>query len=100
MKRARKTPKYHFIEKLESRYGSLKMLVLLFEEGELTFTDFSEFGMNDNTIKESRVFLENEKLIIRYPPDESKPRMKNLKLTEKGERVAQYIAKLEEAMKD
>lgn len=88
------------IEKLEKRQGSLKLILILFDNGELYFNEIASKGMNDHTLEKSVKVLEKLKLIERFKNPETHHKRIYHRLTENGKLIGKCLKEIEENLHD
>lgn len=88
------------IEILEKRRGSLKLILILYDNGELFFNEIAGKGMNDHTLDKSIKVLEKLKLIERFKiPGKHHKRVYH-RLTETGMLIGKCLKEIEENLPD
>jgi len=88
------------IQILEERYGSLVLILILHEFGELYYSEILEKGMIDHTLDKTITILEELKLIERFKkPDKHHKRIYQ-RLTEKGKKIGENLSEIEKILSD
>lgn len=83
------------IEALEKNSGILRILVILKEKGEINFQQFIDiYHLYPNSLYPAIQKAKDLDLIDVRLETTSRPRKKMIKLTEKGERIADYISRV------
>ena len=88
------------IEKLEKRLGSLKLILILNEFGELYFNEIAEEGMNDMTLDKAITELEILGIIERFKIPGKHHKRLYQRLTENGKKIAKNLSEIEKILSD
>ena len=87
------------IEALEKNSGILRILVILKEKGEINFQQFIDiYHLYPNSLYPAIQKAKDLDLIDVRLETASRPRKKMIKLTEKGERIADYISRVNDLL--
>ena len=87
------------VEALEKNSGILRILVILKEKGEINFQQFIDiYHLYPNSLYPAIQKAKDLDLIDVRLETASRPRKKMIKLTEKGERIADYISRVNDLL--
>ena len=87
------------IEALEKNSGILRILVILKEKGEINFQQFIDiYHLYPNSLYPAIQKAKDLDLIDVRVETTFRPRKKMIKLTEKGERIADYISRVNDLL--
>ena len=87
------------VEALEKNSGILRILVILKEKGEINFQQFIDiYHLYPNSLYPAIQKARDLDLIDVRLETASRPRKKMIKLTEKGERIADYISRVNDLL--
>jgi len=87
------------IEALEKNSGILRILVILKEKGEINFQQFIDiYHLYPNSLYPAIQKAKDLDLIDVRLETASRPRKKMIKLTGKGEKVADYISRINDLL--
>ena len=87
------------VEALEKNSGILRILVILKEKGEINFQQFIDiYHLYPNSLYPAIQKAKDLDLIDVRLETASRPRKKIIKLTEKGERIAEYISRVNDLL--
>ena len=87
------------VEALEKNSGILRILVILKEKGEINFQQFIDiYHLYPNSLYPAIQKARDLDLIDVRVETTSRPRKKMIKLTEKGERIAEYISRVNDLL--
>ena len=87
------------IEALEKNSGILRILVILNEKGEINFQQFIDiYHLYPNSLYPAIQKAKDLDLIDVRLETASRPRKKMIKLTGKGEKVADYISRINDLL--
>ena len=87
------------IEALEKNSGILRILVILKEKGEINFQQFIDiYHLYPNSLYPAIQKAKDLDLIDVRVETTSRPRKKMMKLTGKGEKVAEYISRVNDLL--